>query len=399
MSAYELYCRIFQKIVLLGQSLWNWKEPALVKGPGSVMELPPLIKSLRIKRVLLVTDSNLMKIGLAAPLLFRLAQAGVYCVVYCETSADPSTRNIEDALRLYRENRCEAIIAFGGGSPMDCAKMAGLSFAYPRKELKKIRGVQPAMLRVPPPLFAVPTTAGTGSEVTLAAVVTDPGTHRKYTVLTPKLRPTYATLDPELTAGLPPHITAATGMDALTHAVEAYIGRSNTKHTAAKALEAVGLIFRNLETAYQDGKNIKARENMLQASYDVGVAFTRAYVGYAHGIAHALGGLYNTPHGLANAVILPYVLDFYGASAYSRLADLADAAGIAGEGAAQKARAFIQAIRDMNARMGIPAAFDCIKEEDVPTIACRALRECNPLYPVPKIMKQMECEEIVKKLT
>jgi alcohol dehydrogenase class IV len=341
-----------------------------------------------------------MKIGLAAPLLQRLAEAEVFCAVYSGTSADPSTQNVEDALRLYRENHCEAIIAFGGGSPLDCAKMAGLSLAYPRKKIEKIRGIQPIMLRVPPPLFAVPTTAGTGSEVTLAAVMTDSDTHRKYAVLTPKLCPKVAVLDPELTIGLPPHITAATGMDALTHAVEAYIGKSNTRRTGEAALIAVRLIFKNLEPAYQDNENLVARGNMLQASYEAGIAFTRAYVGYAHGIAHALGGLYNIPHGLACAVVLPHVLAFYGETAHKRLSELAAAAGIT-QGLrypAEKAEAFIQAIRGMNERMGLPSGFDCIREEDIPSLAAQALKESNPLYPVPKLMNQAQCEALVQGL-
>ena len=370
------------------------------EGAGQRAQLPALIKSRGLERILLVTDPNLAKIGLAVPLLRGLADAGLSGAVYSETSADPSTKDIDAALRLYRENKCQGIIAFGGGSPMDCAKMVGLSLAYPHKKLEKIRGIQPVMLRMPPPLFAVPTTAGTGSEVTLAAIVTDLDTHRKYSVLTPKLRPKCAVLDPALTVGLPPHITAATGMDALTHAVEAYIGKSNTRRTGQAALNAVRLIFQNLELAYQDGKNLEARENMLQASYAAGAAFTRAYVGYAHGIAHALGGLYNISHGLACAVVLPHVLAFYGEAADRRLAELADAAGVSHglHDPAEKAQAFIQTIRDMNVRMGIPSGFDCIREGDIPSIAAQALKESNPLYPVPKLMNQAQCEALVQSL-
>jgi len=392
MIAYELYCRAFQKIFYIGQNFWEWIDPKLLKGAERAAELPALIKARKIERVLLVTGPTVTKIGLTAPLLRGLEEAGVFCAVYSETCADPSTKNIEDALRLYRENKCQGIIAFGGGSPMDCAKMVGYCVAYPRQPLHRIKGVQPIRLRRPPPLFAVPTTAGTGSETTIAAIVTDPDTHRKYSVLTPKLRPKYAVLDPELTAGLPPHITAATGMDALTHAVEAYIGRCNTPRTKKAALRAVPLIFQNLETAYRDGGNLEARENMLQASYDAGIAFTRAYVGYVHGIAHAVGGLYNVPHGLACAVILPHVLAFYGKKAEKRLTELARAIGL------PSSAAFIQAIRDQNARLGIPSGLDCIREEDIPAIAAQALRESNPLYPVPKIINQAQCEALVKTL-
>ena len=212
------------------------------------------------------------------------------------------------------------------------------------------------------------------------------------------LRPKYAVLDPELTVGLPPHITSTTGMDALTHAVEAYIGKSNTKETIAEAEEAVKLIFANLEKAYTDGKDLEARGNMLKGSYLAGRAFTHAYVGYVHAIAHNLGGLYGTPHGLANAVILPYVLDYYGDCIYPQLAKLADIAGVSAPGmsTADKGKAFIAAIRQMNENMNIPSTFDMIKEEDIPLLVQRALKEGNPLYPVPKIMDAKDCEAVIR---
>jgi alcohol dehydrogenase class IV len=216
----------------------------------------------------------------------------------------------------------------------------------------------------------------------------------------PVLRPKYAILDPELTVGLPPHITSTTGMDALTHAVEAYIGKSNTKQTEEDAVIATKLIFNNIKTAYEDGKNIEARENMLVGSFHAGLAFTRAYVGYVHAIAHNLGGMYNIPHGLANAVILPYVLEFFGESAYKRLAELADIAGVSGaaQGDREKAKNFIAAIKKLNEEMNIPDKFDQIKDEDIELIAERALMEGNPLYPVPRIMNLEECKAIIKKL-
>ena len=399
MTFYEFSCRAFQKIAYVGAYLWPWDEPVLLRGPGCVNELPALIKSLGIKRVLLVTDPGLMRLGLPAPLIGGLEKAGVFCAVYGKTAANPSLGQIEEARRLYAEARCEAVVAFGGGSPMDCAKMAGFLSAYPRMKPERARGVQPIRLRRPPPLFAVPTTAGTGSEVTIAAVVSNPETHEKYSMLSPRLRPQYAVLDPALTLGLPPAATAQTGMDALTHAVEAYISLGRTKKTDAWALEAVRLIFDNLETAYADGSGIEARGNMLFASYRAGAAFTRAYVGYAHGIAHALGGLYGIPHGLACAVALPVVLEAYGAPAHARLADLYDAAGLPPlEDAAAKAEAFIRTLRILNTSMGIPGHFGCIREADVPEIAGRCLKESNPLYAVPRIWQREECERVVRKM-
>jgi len=398
MTFYEISCRAFQKLLFFGQNLWPWGEPALLRGPGCVNELPALIKSLGLRRVLLVTDAGLMRLSLPGPLLDGLEKAGIFCAVYDKTKANPTIHCVEEALRIYAETRCEAVVAFGGGSPMDCAKMVCLHTAYPHKEPGAFKGVQPVRLRTPPPLFAVPTTAGTGSEATLVAVVSDPETHVKYTVISPRLRPKYAVLDPALTLGLPPAVTAQTGLDALTHAVEAYLSLGRTKKTDARALEAVRLIFDHLETAYADGADREAREAMLRASTCAGVAFTRAYVGYAHGIAHALGGLYDLPHGLACAVALPHVLAAYGSAAYARLADLHDAAGLpaSGQTAAEKALTFIHALRILSTSLGIPASLRCIREEDIPEIAERALKESNPLYPVPRIWRQEECEEVVR---
>ena len=212
------------------------------------------------------------------------------------------------------------------------------------------------------------------------------------------LRPKYAVLDPELTVGLPPHITSTTGMDALTHAVEAYIGKSNVKSTKNYAEKATALIFANLETAYNDGKNIEARNNMLLASFYAGMAFTRAYVGYVHAVAHNLGGQYGIPHGLANAVILPVVLEKFGSAIYPQLASLADVAGVAGQTEEEKAKNFIAEIYAMNERMNIPKGFTQIKEEDILIIVERALKEGNPLYPVPVIWDKPEMTELVKSL-
>ena len=394
---YLLHCRLFQFFTKLGSYALDWSEPKLFTGAGSSLELSACIKSLGIKRVLLVTDPGLMKIGLPVPMIKDLEAKGIFCAVYDATCANPTLDNVREARQLYADANCEAVMAFGGGSPMDCAKGVCMRIAYPKAQL---RGLRLVTLRKLPLLFAVPTTAGTGSEVTIAAVLTDAVTHTKYALMTPAVRPKYAALDPALTVGLPPHITSSTGVDALTHAVEAYIGKSNTKLTAAKALNATKLIFQYLERAYQDGSDMEARDKMLVASYDAGIAFTRAYVGYVHAIAHCLGGLYGMPHGLANAIILPHVLDYYGASAYKRLADLYDAAGLSGaQGPEAKAKAFIQAIRDLNARLNIPDRLDCVKEEDLPTIAERALKEANPLYPVPKLMNKAQCIAFVKSIS
>lgn len=394
----KAFYRAYQMTFKYAMFVFDWSEPETLEGPGAIRKLPEFIKTKGVKKVLVVTDKGLMGIHLLDSLFEELEKAGVEYVIYDGTQPNPSIENIEDARALYIENNCEGVIAFGGGSPMDCAKAAAARVTNPKIPVRKMRGVLKLHHKLPP-LFAVPTTAGTGSETTLAAVVTDTATHEKNAINDPRLKPKYAVLDPELTIGLPPHITSTTGMDALTHAVEAYIGRSNVKSTEAYAEKATKMIFENIEKAYTDGKNIEARDNMLKASYYAGLAFTRAYVGYVHAIAHNLGGHYGIPHGLANAVILPYVLEYFGESAHKRLAKLAVIAGVKTDGTdKEKAEAFIEAIKTLNKNMNIPDGFDMIQEKDIPVIVERALKEGNPLYPVPKIMDKADCEAVIRRL-
>ena len=399
MSLKHAYYRTFQKTMKFAVNFLDWTPPHLLKGAGAIKELPALVKAQGINNVLVVTDKGLMSLHLLDTLFAGLDAEGIKYSVFDGVQPNPTIYNVEDALKIYKENNCQGFIAFGGGSPMDCAKVTAARIACPNKTPSEMRGVLKVRKKLPP-MFAVPTTAGTGSETTIAAVISNPDTHEKNAINDPVLRPKFAVLDPELTVGLPPHITSTTGMDALTHAVEAFIGKSNTKQTEEDAIIATKLIFENIEKAYKDGKDIEARENMLVASYHAGLAFTRAYVGYVHAIAHNLGGMYGIPHGLANAVILPYVLDFFGESAYERLAILADVAGVSGpaQGARDKAKNFIAAIRKLNADMGIPDKFEQIKDEDIQLIAERALMEGNPLYPVPRIMNIEECKALIKKL-
>lgn len=395
--------RAYQGVMRLASYFLDFTPPELLEGAGSVRRLPAFIKSKGVRKVLVVTDKGLMGAHLLDGLFEGLREAGVDYVLFDGVQPNPTIPNIEAALKLYSEDHgaapCEAIVAFGGGSSMDCAKATGARSANRRRTIPQMRGILKVGRR-PPLLFAIPTTAGTGSETTLAAVVTDPSTHEKYAINDPKLIPPYAVLDPELTVGLPPHITSTTGMDALTHAVEAYIGRSNTRGTREKAEEAVRLIFANVERAYSNGKDIEARANMLRASYLAGAAFTRAYVGYVHAIAHNLGGMYGIPHGLANAVILPYVLEYYGDAAARPLASLADIAGVCEPELPpeRKAGAFVKAIKGLNKRMDIPEKIPQIQEKDIPTLVQRALREGNPLYPVPKIMDEADCEAVIREL-
>lgn len=316
--------------------------------------------------------------------------------IFSAVEPNPSVETVEKIAEQYRIDRCDCFLVIGGGSPMDAAKAAAALLVRPNRSLSSLAGLLKVRRRIPP-FIAVPTTAGTGSETTIAAVITGRN-HRKYAVSDLCLIPRYAILDPTLSAGLPPHITAETGMDALTHAVEAYLSRFyNTRKTREQAERAVVTIFSHLERAYRDGASLPDRAAMLQASFDAGAAFTRASVGNVHAIAHTLGGLYGTAHGLANAVLLPIVLEDYGAAAYPRLARLAHLAGIQEASAEASARAFIAEIRAMNARMGIPDHFDCIRSEDIPLMASWACREANPVYPVPVIYDQARFARVIER--
>lgn len=386
----KLYCRTFQSIFKIAIPLLPYRSPELLHGMD---ELVGKLNELRLTSVLLVTDAGIRGLGLTKHLEELLAENNISCAVYDGTVANPTTDNVNEALRLYKENNCQALIGFGGGSSMDCAKAVGACIARPHTPLMKMKGIL-KVLRPLPPLFAVPTTAGTGSETTLAAVITDAKTRVKYPINDFPLIPKYAVLDPEVTRSLPPFITASTGLDALTHAVEAYIGRSTTKKTRKAALKAVGLIFDNLQNAYHDGNNMTARKNMLRASYYAGVAFTVSYVGYVHAVAHSLGGRYNIPHGLANAVLLPIVLRDYGSTIYRKLHELANAAGLsdASEADASAAEKFISAIENMLDEFSLGRTLSGIKVEDIPELARHADAEGNPLYPVPVLMNAKELE-------
>lgn len=386
----KLYCRCFQQAFHLAIPLLPYRKPELLEGLDA---LPPMLLEKGLNRVLLVTDKSVRGLGLTKPLEESLKQHNIHCAVYDETVANPTTENVEQARRVYLNEGCQAVIGFGGGSSMDCAKAVGARIAKPRQSLSQMRGVLKIHKRLPT-VIAIPTTAGTGSETTLAAVITDSETRHKYPINDFSLIPRYAVLDPEVTHSLPPSVTATTGLDALTHAVEAYIGHSTTRETRADAEEAVRLVFDNLYKAWENGGNLEARRNMLHAACLAGNAFTKSYVGYVHAVAHSLGGKYNVPHGLANAVLLPYVLEDYGTTVHKKLHALGVAAGLSTreQSDADGAEAFIAGIKDLKQRMGVPDTISGIKKEDIPSLARYADQEANPLYPVPKLMDARELE-------
>lgn len=386
----KIYCRTFQFCFRAALPLLPYREPAILQ---NVKEAAALLRQKNIDSILIVTDKGISSMGLLEPLLSELTAEKIRYTIFDETVPNPTITNVENARIYYQTNQCQAIIAFGGGSSIDCAKITAARIAKPRQSVHQMKGLLKICKKLPL-LLAVPTTAGTGSETTLAAVITDSTTHHKYPINDFSLIPRYAVLDYHVTLGLPAHLTATTGMDALTHAVEAYIGNSTTRHTRQMAEEAVTLIAQYLKRAYDNGLDSEAREKMLRASYCAGIAFTQSYVGYVHGIAHSLGGQYGVPHGLANAVILPHVLNRYGEACYNRLGKLARISGIAEKGDSNTLATlkFISWIKEMNRYMNIPKYLDCIKEADILVMAKHAAKESNPLYPVPRLMNRKELE-------
>lgn len=391
----KMYCRIYQAVFKIGMYLIPWGMPETLEGAGSVKKLPDLIKKKGYNKVLVVTDKVLMDLGLPKGMLEAMDAAGIEYVVYDGVQPNPTDRNVNEGLKLFRENRCQAMVAFGGGSPMDCCKGIGAMAVKKGKTVEQLQGLFKVLHRIPT-IFAVPTTAGTGSETTVAAVITNEKTHHKASMNDTSLMPKYAVLDPELTVGLPPKVTSTTGMDALCHAVECYTNNTyNSKLEKKLAEDAVKLIYDNLYTAYCDGSNLEARQNMQKAAFYAGRAFTRGCVGYVHAIGHTLGGLYGTPHGLAMSVILPHVMKQFGSAAHERLARLAEVCGMTGANDAEKAEKFISWIEEMKAKMDIPAGLDVIKDEDVPQIIAWAMKEANPLYPVPVVWDKADFEKCI----
>ncbi len=372
------------------------RMPLTFVGSDAVRELAASVADLDIGKVLIVTDAMLVQVGVVERVTRLLDDAGVRYAIYSGVEPDPTFDHVEAGLALLEREGCTAVIAVGGGSPMDAAKMIA-ALATNGRPLSKLEG-RFKVKKLPLPLFAIPTTAGTGSEATLAAVISDPSTHAKKFYLDPKLMPSMAALDPGLMTGLPPAVTAATGMDALTHAVESFIARTSTQQTEGYAKIAVRLVFGNLQKAYESGDDLEARKAMAVASYYAGVAFTRTSVGYVHAIAHNFGALYRTPHGLANAIALPHVLDFSKHEAQPQLARLAELIGHTDGTDAEKADRFIDSVRELMAAISIPYTLDALRSEDIGAIAESACAEVDFNYPVPRYMLRGECEALLRKI-
>jgi len=371
-------------------------QPTLMVGPGSSGRLGQAVAGFGHHHVLVVTDEIIAKLGLLRPLTDALAAGGTAFTVFDQVTADAPIPVIEQGIEHFTREHCDAIVAFGGGSVLDAAKVIGLAAAngrHPRSLVGYFRG-----LRGPAPIYAVPTTAGTGSEVTVAAVISDPERARKLVIADTRLVPKMAALDPLLMTGLPKPVTAATGMDALTHAVEAYIGYWGTGYTDGMALSAVAMIYENLPLAYNDGASLAAREKMALASTYAGFAFTRANVGNVHAIAHQLGGKYHTPHGLANAIMLPHVLRFSASTITGKLAALALRAKVGNESESEDELAdrFLDSVEALAASVGIPTHLEALRERDIPALAEAACWEADTNYPVPRRMSQDDCEAMLR---
>jgi alcohol dehydrogenase class IV len=374
-------------------------QPTLLVGPGSSGRLGQAVAGFGHAKLLIVTDKVVSGLGLLKDLTDALTAGGADFVVFDDITPDAPIPLIEAGINYYREHVCDAIIAFGGGSSMDASKAIAVAIANPGKPLRSLAGYFKG-LHTAAPIYAVPTTAGTGSEVTVAAVISDPERHTKLVIVDTRIVPKMAALDPKLMTGLPPAVTAATGIDALTHAVESFIGNWSTPATDGMALAAVGMIFENLRTAYSHGEDLAARENMALAATYAGIAFTRANVGYVHAIAHQLGGRYHTPHGLANAIVLPHVLRYSAPAVTDRLARLAVRSKLGEEYEDEEtlAQKFLDGIEQLNRDLGIPTTVKGLQEADIPALAAAACHEAHTGYPVPRYMTQAQCEEILARL-
>ena len=375
-------------------------RPTAFVGSGSALRLCRTLGEFGFKRVMIVTDAVLVKLDLIEPIRRALAEQGIDVAIHDGITPDPTYPVLQAGYEAVRAHHSDAILAVGGGSVIDAAKVIGamaVTGKSPAKLIGMLKVTRPML-----PLFAIPTTAGTGSEVTVAAVVTDPVHHSKSAVIDPKLVPLATALDPALMRGMPKPITAATGMDALTHAVEAYLNRWPHAETRFHCVSAVRMIFANLPRACANGDDLEAREAMALASFYAGLAFTKAYVGYVHAFSHKIGGMYGVPHGLANAITLPYVLDFNldAPLARQRMAELAVAigAGVESEPRAALAQRFVDRVRELNRTVGIPEKMESLKPADVPAIARAAMIEAYRDYPVPKNMSTADAEGLLRRL-
>ena len=389
---YKLYARTFQMCFRLLIPLLPYRSPIVYKDIGDIGKI--LTKE---DKPLIVTDQAIVNAGLLDFVLKPLYEKGIKYSIFSNVCPNPTSEVIDAALACFKKDNCSCFIALGGGSVIDTAKAIGARYARPNKELKDLAGILHVRKKIPT-LIAIPTTCGTGSETTLASVVIDSKTRHKFAINDFPLIPKYAILDYRVIEKLPERLIYTTGLDALTHALEAYVGRSTTKDTRKDALEAIKLIFENIEVAKERKK--ENLQNMMEASFKAGRAFTKSYVGYVHAIAHSLGGKYDIPHGYANAVILPYVLKEYGKAIYKKIARIYDYLNMGDSSLSNKEKyeVFMNKLDVLESNLGIDKKFHCIKKEDIPSMAKYALKEANPLYPVPVIWNKKKMIDMYYKI-
>lgn len=383
--------RIYQRAFWIILPILPYTEPIII---DDLRKISDVITKHNKFKPLLVTDPNLIKCDFTKVLIDDLQNKGVDVVVFDKVMPNPTTDLIYEGEKVYRDNNCDCLITIGGGSSMDCAKTIGARIAHPNKAINKMAGILKVYKKTPL-LIAIPTTAGTGSETTLAAVIVDSETSHKYVISSFPLIPSYACLDSKCIHNLPRHIGSSTGIDALTHAVEAYIGKSTIKSTREDAEKAVKMIFENIEDSVEH-KSSQAELNMLKASYYAGRAFTKSYIGYVHAVSHSLSGMYNVPHGLTNAILLPHILRRYGKAIHKPLSRLARVANIGNENDSEEvlANKFIDKIDELNRKFDIPNKVQGVRKQDIPIMAKNADKEANPLYPCPVLWDEKELEAI-----
>jgi alcohol dehydrogenase class IV len=392
---------IGNKIVMgamkIAVKLLPFREPQLVSGPSSAVELINVIAADGAKKVLIVTGSGIVKRGQLDGMIRALETHGIDMAIYDGIQPDPTFEIVYDGLALLKAENCDSVLAVGGGSAMDAAKVMALA-ATNKRAPEKLKGYFKGRNK-PLPFYAVPTTAGTGSEVTVAAVISDTTTHKKAFIIDTRIVATAAALDPEMMVSVPAALTASTGMDALTHAIESFIGGLGDEQTEANSIEATRMIFENLPKAFADGSNLEAREALAVASYKAGLAFTKASLGYVHAISHQLGAYYGVPHGLGNAILLPHVVEFSLPSIKPKLARLAIETGIGSkdEGESILAQKVVDYLFDLNKQLGLPATVAELKAEDIKKITRGALTEAHLNYPVPRHMSSKDCQELLQK--
>ena len=372
-------------------------QPKMIKGEHSLLDLVDVLKEKHILRYMVVTTAGFIKRGTLQPFFERLDENHIAYSIFHDVKPDPEIMDVENLKEYYMKEGCQGLIAIGGGSVIDCSKAALACVQSSHLDVKTV--LETGIVSKTLPFFiAVPTTAGTGSEVTAGAVITDPIRKRKYALSHLFLIPKYAVLDASLLTTLPPKMTAYTGMDALTHAIEAYINHFNNRKTNKYALEAIQSIFQYLVPSFEDGSNITYRLELLEASYKAGVAITNNYIGYVHAIAHGIGGMYHLQHGMINAIILPIVLEEYGDTITKKLAYIADIVGIAGHTDQQKAEYFIKKLKEINQALGIPTSIPEIQDSDIHYLATGAEKEGNPAYPTPVTWDVEHFEKVIRKI-